>query len=306
MKLRPTHYDEIPSALGRAAQAWFLGSLAGVNEIVAKTIHDSEGLKPFTISNLMPDSIESPQAARMRHDGQIGLTPDQRYTLRITTLNRDLTQLVLNGLLPVWLSDGVTLHDQTLRVEEIITDTERDLWAGVTDYADLLAAFTTGQGIQHLDRRLAFTFAGPTSFNKTGGQQMPLPLPDLVFGSLLTRWNAYAGSALHPDLLTVIREQVVIHYHRIRSEQVSFERSNRGTVTGFKGDVTYHVQTGDSFWLGQLHTLAAYAVYAGVGVRTAMGMGMAISNIQGVHRTRLQASNSDVGNENKDFGMHSA
>jgi CRISPR-associated endoribonuclease Cas6 len=170
-------------------------------------------------------------------------------------------------MIPAWLSGPVTLHDQPLRVERIITTAEEDVWAGVCDYGDLLPKASQPP------RTVSFQFASPTSFNKTGGQQIPLPLPEYVFGSLVDRWTRFSSVGLHPDLKKLATECVVISQYRTDTRQISFERALRGSVVGFVGDVTFTLQTSDSVLRGQLHTLAAYALYAGVGTRTAQGLG---------------------------------
>lgn len=267
LHLRPTHQDEIPAWTGRAAYAWFLASLQHIQPELAGIIHDQQGIKPFTVSRL--------SGIRPSDKGLTIIQPDHVYKLRVTTLHADLTRLTLNVLMADWLSHGVVLHDQPFRVERIVTDETADCWTGTDDYADLLQRYTLSGPAGRLPHRLHFTFASPTSFNKTGGHQMPLPLPELVFGSLIERWKAFASVPLHPDLLAFVKECVVISQHRIQTERVSFERSDRGAVVGFVGDAAFTIQSSDAYWLGQLQMLAAFARYSGVGVRTTMGLGQA-------------------------------
>ncbi|MCC7209696.1 MAG: CRISPR system precrRNA processing endoribonuclease RAMP protein Cas6, partial [Anaerolineae bacterium] len=102
-----------------------------------------------------------------------------------------------------------------------------------------------------------------------------LPVPELVFGSLIDRWAAFSSAALHPDLKECVARCVAVSEVRIQTRRLSFERSERGAATGFTGDVTFVVNSPDRFWLGQLHALADFARYSGIGVRTTMGMGQA-------------------------------
>ncbi|MBE2196842.1 MAG: CRISPR system precrRNA processing endoribonuclease RAMP protein Cas6 [Anaerolinea sp.] len=268
LRVQPTHDDEIPGWTGRAAQAWFLDALRQLDPALSQTVHDESGLKPFTVSSLMGTGREA----------LIWLRRDQSYRLRITTLHPDLTRLVLNGLLPQWLSHGLTLHDQPFRVLAAVTDPAEELWAGQTTYADLFSRVGLNPFRRELPRTLHFVFGAPTAFNKTVGDsgvkmQINLPQPELVFGSLIERWKRYAGIELHPDLLTFVRECVMVVYHQIETQRVSFERASKGAVTGFVGRVGYQVANGDAFWMRQLATLGAYALYSGVGIRTGMGLG---------------------------------
>ncbi len=261
LHLRAQHTDEVPVWLGRAAHAWFLESLEHINPELSRIVHDENGLKPFTVSNPLP--LQSRELTEIKRD--------TLYMLHLTTLHADLTQLTLHALIPRWLDEGVRLHAQPFTVEQIVSDEAIDEWAGTATYADLFHKYASAA--RHLARRLTFQFVAPTAFNKTGAQSVPLPMPELVFGSLIDRWLRFSTVALHPDLKQFVIENAAISYHRIQSRRVSFDRAARGNVIGFTGEVTFQITSGDSFWLGQLHMLAAFARYSGVGVRTTMGLG---------------------------------
>lgn len=271
LHLRAQHTDEVPVWLGRAAHAWFLESLEQIDPALSRIVHDENGPKPFTVSN--PLSSQARELTEIKRDAL--------YKLHVTTLHPDVTQIVLNTLVPRWLAEGVRLHDQPFTVEQIVTDEAVDQWAGKTTYAELLRKQSLE--VRHLARRLTFLFASPTVFNKTGAQPVPLPMPDLVFGSLIDRWARFATVAIHPDLKQFVIENVGFAYHRIQSRRVSFERAARGSEVGFTGEVTYQINSGDSFWLGQLHMLSAFARYSGVGVRTTMGLGQVCAYVRRNH-----------------------
>ncbi|CAG1004578.1 hypothetical protein ANRL4_03458 [Anaerolineae bacterium] len=276
MRLQPAHDDHIPRWTGRAVHAWFLNSLHRLNPALSQTIHDESGPKPFTVSSLIGVGREE----------VVSLRRDQSYRLRITTLHPDLTHLVLDSLLPMWLSEGINLHDQPFRVLAAITDPTSEPWAGVTTYRDLFEQEGLNPLQRELPRTLHFVFGAPTAFNKTVGEsgvkaQINLPQPELVFGSLYERWKHYAGIDLHPELPAFVRECVLIAYHQIETQRVSFERASKGAVTGFVGKVGFQVAGGDAFWLRHMATLGAFALYSGVGIRTAMGLGQARMRIEG-------------------------
>jgi len=250
LHLRPTHADTIPAHTGRAAQAWFLDSLRALDSAVSAAVHDGTGqLKPFTARGLHP----APTGELMN------LSPRQSYTLRVTTLHTDLTHLALN-LFPRW-RQGITLHDQLFAVEHIEVAS--------TTYADLLNQQPTSPS-----RRLAFAFFTPTVFKRTGDLSIPLPLPEYVFGSLIDRWARFAPNApLHNDLRAWVMAHISIDSHDIRTRRVSFERANKGVMVGFVGTVAYYAGSSESPFLAQLHALADYAAYAGVGAKTTVGLG---------------------------------
>lgn len=263
LRVRPRHQDTVPRWLGRAWQACFLASLRRINPALSAAIHDGSQLKPFTASNLL-------------HDGRgelVDLHPQRTYDLRVTSLHPDLTQIVTNGLVPMWLDEGITLHDQPLRVEAISTDPTGETWAGATTYADLRGQHTTIN--PRPARQIRLHFASPTCFKKTGQQMIPFPLPSYVFNSLIDRWNAFAGSELSPELREFVEEHVTVSDYNTHTRRISFERSGRGAVTGFVGHVTYAVGLPGDTLAQQVHMLAAYALYSGVGARTTMGLGQA-------------------------------
>ena len=254
LRLRFTHADEIPAWLGRSAQAAFLDSLRAVHPAAAERVHDGSGLKAFTASNL--------STGRWR--GLITLSPRERYALRFTTLFPDLTAVSLNALAPAWLRHGLTLHDQPAHVEAVDTAT--------ANYADLLASAAPV-------RQVTLRFVSPTQFklthpqDKSDGIPMPLPLPERVFGSLIDRWERFSGAPLHPELREWVRLNVGIAAHRIETRTVEARRAGHGAYTGFVGEVTFALLRRDDVFARQVGALAAYAPFAGVGIRTTNGMG---------------------------------
>ena len=90
---------------------------------------------------------------------------------------------------------------------------------------------------------------------------------------MIERWTQYASTPLDPGLRQFAAEHVVLSYHRIQTQRISFERANRGAVTGFVGNATFTVQSHDTYWLQQVALLAAFARYSGIGIRTTMGLG---------------------------------
>ncbi|MFQ3568281.1 MAG: CRISPR system precrRNA processing endoribonuclease RAMP protein Cas6 [Aggregatilineales bacterium] len=259
--VRPTHHDVIPAHTGRAAHALFLAALRDVDPILSEIVHGGSQLRPLTASPLLP----APRG------GTITLAPTQRYTLRFTTLHADLTRLAENALAPRWLRSGLILHDQPLRVESIDVR--------CTSYADLLRNTQTGR---RLPRWIALSFNTPTVIKKTGDIQLPLPVPANIFGSLIDRWMAFAPSeaALPDGLRDWVDRCVSIEDLNIRSQHVSFERANRGHIIGFVGTVTFTAVESSNTFLPALHALADYAAFAGVGAKTAMGLGQVVRSAE--------------------------
>ena len=105
---------------------------------------------------------------------------------------------------------------------------------------------------------------------------MPLPLPGLVFGGLLDRWNAYAPLQVHPEVRRYAQECLGFGRYRLETALARFgEQGQRGVVSGCTGTCSYSFLSRDRYWMGLVHLLAAFARYAGVGRRTSMGLGQA-------------------------------
>lgn len=258
LHIAPTHYDEIPVWLGRAGQAWFLGSASRVSQALGNALHDGSELRPFTLGNL-----EGGRAAR---GGLMALHPSDPCSLRLTTLHADVTRLVERALVPQWLADGIVLHDQPLRVV-------RADWT-TTTFGDLAARW-----LNHPDdapRSLVLEFRSPTAFKRKVGSEKSLPVAhphaDLVFGSLANRWTAFGGPALPsglPDAIRTLTERVERGY----KTQVSFERANRGYTIGFVGRAHYALAVDDPSLRAWLNVLADFAPFSGVGVKSTVGLG---------------------------------
>jgi CRISPR-associated endoribonuclease Cas6 len=182
-------------------------------------------------------------------------------------LHREVTHLTLNTVIPIWLEKGLDLHGQAMRVTH--TDTE------TTSFAALLEDTPT-------KRYIAMRFVTPTSTKKSrqrdedgkrrDSQDVPLPNPERIFGSLYERWNRFAPTPLPEAFKGYFEDDILIHYCNIHTHYVNRERSNKGGTVGFMGDVTFYCGGGD--FLPYAHALAAFARYSGVGIKTTQGMGL--------------------------------
>jgi CRISPR-associated endoribonuclease Cas6 len=121
-------------------------------------------------------------------------------------------------------------------------------------------------------------FLSPTMFAVSGGMQRLLPLPSLVFGSILKHWNTYAPSYLKMDWSKTIKrvERGVFEVdYNIHPVTVSYGRSADGrpqSIRGFIGWCMYQVK--DPSLIEVCERLLAYGEYVGVGKSRSMGMGM--------------------------------
>jgi len=115
----------------------------------------------------------------------------------------------------------------------------------------------------------SFGFRSPTSF-RSQGQQLLFPTPDLFFGSLMQRWNAFARKKVTREIAEDFRKILVTRYS-LETQEVSFSDYK---IIGFTGEVCYRIPPGtDPVVKKVVNALARLAPFAGVGYKTPMGLG---------------------------------
>lgn len=248
----------LPAALGRAVYAEVLAQLHRRDPELTQQLHAWNGPVPLTCSSLNG-------ASRRRAD--LFLEPDRPYELHITGLFDPVSQLLYALLLEDPQTDW-TLQNHPFDLQSVTCDADAHPWAGVADYEQLAA--------QHLlapaspSNRVTLQFESPTSF-KSSGMQNPIPTPDLVFGSLVDRWNRFSPIALSDEMRDFSRTCVAVSRYNLRS--VPMPHKGGGFRVGGVGEVTYIALDGDRYWHGAMQMLADFAKFSGVGVQTTNGMG---------------------------------
>jgi CRISPR-associated endoribonuclease Cas6 len=235
-----------------------LQTIAQAEPTLAQEIHDRQDYQPFTVS-----SLHGPFPGRQ-------LNQEGAYQLRLTGLNQAVTTLLLTAAaLGNSLGKGaeIELDHLVFRVEDLTWEAEKNRQCGQTMYQELAAALLLDS--QPAPRHVSFNFLSPTVF-KSNGKLLPLPLPEMVIGSLLERWNAYASIAFSPDTRRYAAECLGIGRFELRSRVASVAG---GLYSGFVGRVTFTSLNYDRYWMSLIHTLAKFAFYAGVGAKTTMGLG---------------------------------
>jgi len=288
LTLQPTRLASLPPRLGRAAYAILLDRLAAADPALAASLHAGDGPKPVTCSDLMGT----------RDEGRVA--PDLAYTLRYTALTAPVAAALAVAFAP---GDTLTFEGVDLRVEAIapnhcelrIANCELRIgeagsaignpqspnpqsipspWPGADDYDALAARHLRPSGPAPAST-WTLLFTSPTAFRSQGLTQA-LPLPSLVFGSLVARWNAFAPVALpEEEVRRYSHECVAISRFALRSAP-GWERGQgdaRGMRIGAIGKVTYSALNRDRYWLAVFGLLAGFARYAGLGMLTTMGMG---------------------------------
>jgi CRISPR-associated endoribonuclease Cas6 len=251
VKLRMPDGHAAPPTRGHQAHGLFLRIVQQADPGLAQRLHDDQGRKPFTVGGVRPPT---------------GPPREDVTWLRVTLLDDAL----LGPFLDRFLRPGqilLRIGSADLAVEEVICSPARSALAGSTEYAALQE--------DALPRtEIAFHFASPTAFHLGGEtRRMALvPEPKLVFGDLCRKWNLWAPERLHfaPERFWTIDDHCLLTGYRL--ETITFEFP-RHTQVGFVGSCRYRFLTEDAAFLRQANTLAAFALYAGVGHKTTMGMG---------------------------------
>lgn len=272
--LTPTEPAELPANLGRATHAWFMDRIRAHDHRLSEQLHAPNQERPFTVSNLIGRRpANSPQAERTR------VSPDETCLLRVTSFDPALTALLLHEILPnlpetLWLGGSAFHCSPALTTPEQTATSGQRLWVGQATFAGLTAALTLQDP---LPARVMLRFASPTVF-KSQDHFLPYPLPRLVFEGLARRWNAFSPIQVHPDINRYAEACMAITSYRLHTETVRFgEDGGRGIFPGFVGHCAYALRVKDRYWMGMIHLLAAFALYAGIGKETARGMGQARS-----------------------------
>lgn len=260
--LSPQKSSPVPTWSGQDARQWFVDTIQHHDPALARSLQNGSGPRPFTTSGLL--------GVKRARKGAT-LPADTRCWLRITTLQDDLTALLVERLVPTAVGGVIPMADTPYTIEAATLDPAEDRGAGTGTDASLIQHHSLSSA---LPRQIPLHFASPTAFKSGKNAHTLFPAPELVFGSLLTRWNAFNSVTLHPDAQRFAAECVAVSRYDLRTSYVRLTVSDRATgFKGFQGSTRFVFLRGDRYWRGLINTLAAYSFYAGVGASTTMGFG---------------------------------
>ena len=261
-----------PAWWGRAAHALLLKVVRQADENLANELHENGStLRPFTASTLIG------------YSQQRGIEMERLYSLRLTGLNQEVSTHLLNAsqaggalqagqaialdYFPFQVVDN-SLQSETDPAGPPAAQARRGL-SGRTSYQALSAPYLLAK--TQPERQVSLKFFSPASWKSAAGMHIPLPMPELVFNSLLNRWNAFAPVAFPGELRRYAAECLAISRYRLSSRTIPQKRGSQRI--GCVGEATYTSVHYDRYWMSLAQTLADYAFYAGVGINTTQGMG---------------------------------
>lgn len=217
-----------PEDLGGAIRALVFNWLATADAALASRLQ-RDNCPPFTVA--------------VQSNGSDGLF------LRITLLQRELLAPLLWGLRDD-LGSEILLADVPCRLGK---------WVDIADKC----SFESFCQVPPTET-IALKFLSPTSFKQSQTIQ-PFPLPELVFGNLLRRWNTFAPVELQ---FPKLEWQGLTCAYELKTQVLHLKG---GAEIGTTGWVRYEFPNPEQAAIAT--TLAHFAGFAGVGRKTAMGMG---------------------------------
>ena len=179
----------------------------------------------------------------------------ESYTISIFCLTKLMVDLLSEAAV-AWKGKTVRLGTALFPVDEV-----HEGYPGGVYYQDLLTRLP-------LPDQFTLESRTPTSFRQSGTQIL-FPLPELVFGNLLRRWNSFSPLQLESS---IDFSQIKVKNYKLHTEMVHFEKY---MVVGFIGWCTYMLPRSCSdFDAFHIHVLARFADLAGVGYKVTMGLGV--------------------------------
>jgi len=260
-------------AQGKILHGLFYELLQNASAAKGDEVHGVKGLKPFSTALLLNERQRRAESIRA----------GEEIKIRFTFLDDALYPLLARYFLST-PDLNLELVRTELTVSRILSTSQSgEEWAGCATFEELYANASDSE------KQFSFHFATPTFFKRGGGPAypdliVPLPLPDLVFGSLLRNWNQFSPTSfIEVNLLKEIcSHHMEVTHHRISSQmaRLIFPRDDgqyrTTTFPGFVGMCAFRlVALHDQSIIQTLNALADFAFFSGIGAKTTMGCGVA-------------------------------
>ncbi len=255
------HDALLPASHGQLTHAAFMAAVDAVNPELAAALHDINGRKPWTLSEL--------HGRLERRDGVYYLPRDWSGSFRLTLLHPSLFNAFMQRLLS-GPDVAIRLGQADFVIDSVYGAPGSHPWCG----------YATAQSLQEqagLERQVRLEFASPTSFSQTDKADgdvdrfMLLPDPKLTWASLRGHWQAFAGQRIPDEFERWVERNVVVR--EVRRWETRALRYKGNALIGGQGDVTFEALHDAPDMLRTWNLLADFAFFSGVGRKTGIGMG---------------------------------
>ena len=276
--LRCCQDDPRRRSLGHAAKKLFIDVIKSQDSRLADEMEEANQ-KPYTVSILM--NAQSKQFRESRR-----FVESWQYILRFTALTRTIVESLRSAIESGPLSPGSTVELDYLpfEVEGVAAHPAHDPLCDQTDYGSL--AYARSYGVIESEPKITLEIFSPMTFkkgNSSGDYKqgkpigkkdlfVPMPYPELLFGSLLDRWNTFSQMPPLPaEWRDVFRNEIVFSRYDLHTNYMGYKGGS--TKIGCLGRVTYESPRAGPDMLTVLNLLADFAFYSGAGMMTTMGFG---------------------------------
>lgn len=221
--------------------------------------HSAALLHGALMERVSPDFAEQMHISGLRPYSQSLRSIQGKTVWKINCLNEDAEKQIL----PVLLSDDadeIHLKHNDVTVKIISRTLSK------TSYRDLIEKYYFNDG----DRIIKLQIATPCSFKKEG-KYVYYPDLHLIYQSLMKRFDAFSekDSVYMEEALEDLTNYTEISGYNVRSTFFSLEGVR---VPAFQGELVLKIH-GPQQLVNLANLLFHYGEYAGIGIKTAMGMG---------------------------------
>ncbi len=261
INLTAQHEAPLPVSHGQFGHAAFMALVRAAQPELAQALHDLNGRKPYTLSEL--------RGRLERRAGRYVLPAGWSGGFRLTLLHTSLFNVFMQRLLAE-PQVSIRLGQAGFVIDSVYGAPGSHPWCGYATAESLQAQAGLAQQIR-------LEFASPTSFSQTdkadsGAQRfMLLPDPRLIWSSLGSDWQRFAGQRLPDEWKGWVERNVVVS--DVRRWETRALRYKDGHLLGGQGDVTFEALHDDPAMLRIWNLLADFAFFCGVGRKTGIGMG---------------------------------
>jgi CRISPR-associated endoribonuclease Cas6 len=254
LKLKADGEATISPTQSYHAYGLFLALIRQSSPKMADEMHDSDSMKPFTISPL--------HGKFQRAGKNLKVIGGYEYSIRLTFLKEDVFAYFMDAALKA-ASQPLRLESAIFHIDHVVLHHEDSPLCHHQSYQEL---FTESQPV----RKISLQFLSPTAFRSGGKRNVLFPEASLAFGSYLSKWQHFSPIKVDEHMAEFL-EQIIVARYKLSTHILHF---NAYQETGFEGDCTFELPADfDEDSLKTINALADFAFYCGTGAKTTMGMG---------------------------------